>query len=1489
MEKKKTNIAKKALKILGVTLIIILVLLVGVRLSLKTKYVHNIVKNTAIKAANKQLNAELNINKIEGDLWKDFKILSVSITNPDTLVKIDTLHINYDIFSLLSGTFNINEVDIKQTYIKVSETDSSQFDILELVDSSTDTTDKDTESNFHFDIKKIGIHNLQAHLFSPSLLPDSILSIKNLDFKGGFALLDNPQVKISKLDFNIVEGRLPEPINISTKAHFDGNTFNLEQFVLDTGRSLLESSANIDTDLNQISGNFSAKPFTTEDIIPYLNQDIPHDNINLELSLSGDKNEILTSLSLKSNIIKELLLTAQLQIEPTPSLKSLNIEGNGLQIPNLETEEVLASINYLNLNLEGEINQEYENARLNWNLSANNIYAQDYMIDNLKSSGKLTDGDITGAIEINSHANEWVSIVPVINDVFGSLPTWQIDIEGKHIDGEFWAVNEDYKTDFDFIAHANGKGFELSNQNWYYDITIGQKPFELMEQTIDHIVIDGKVNEKQFTLHSNLKIKESEIKAQIEAIDFLDENIQFDYYLKTESLNLADIKTLEELPSKLDIELTGKGSGNNLDNLKLDGSLASENGYLNTSLIEKVNVNYQLNENILTINHGEFLSEITDLDFSLLFDINDFQNPNNNMDFEMELKNLNTLAPLANLNTLKAIGNVKGKLDLDDEKLLQTKLDLHLANIQVDSLLIADEISGDIRATIAPQINYNLDINIDKPTLSGAVLQDIIFEGDGIIASNKIDGSYRLSIYGSERGNILQKGVYTADTDINSLLLTVQQFDINALDSKLSMQKDFVITVQDNAVKTDTLHLISDKKDTYLMVSVPIADSLKQTAWLKGNNFDFGIIQDVLLDERFVDGVLSGNIDFTKTDTTISANAALALEDINYQGFISDSIGIFLNIENDKLVAKTNIIVNEKEIVNGSVDLPFAFESGESLPDEFFERPVEGHLKINSTELTQLQSLLDIFNIKNTNGIISFDGSLSGNAGNPEFDGKLVISKPVFSGVPLDSIYAGFSYHNESNKVKIESLVTAKSQKVVEANVDIPFVYNFRTFEVITTSEEDPIKVSVLTDKFNLAALNDFLDHNTATNLRGALSGNLDITSNKDTTNIDGEFKLDNARVNITAANIKLEDIRSKLLINENRITLDELRAKSGPGTFNANGFISLNGLSPDTMDINVKANQFRLINTQDYNANIDLDSKISGTVFNPKITGKLAVKNGFVVLQSFGDKYIEDVTLDEEIDNISLYDSLAVEMQLVIERNFYVRNKQYLDMEVEVIGDIDAVKEKGKDLELFGSLDGPKGYVKPLGKLFNLDEAQITFSGPVTDPDLYIKSSHQPNQEPVTLFYIIEGTASQPVFRFDSDPPMEQKDIIAYTIFGRPFYALDSWQRTVSGGSGNTTTASDVILNILLDEVESLAMQELGIDVVQIDNIRSGNETGTSVKAGWYVNNRTFFAVISEFGNSNPKTLFLLEYMLTKNIDLIITQGDNARQGIDVRWKYDY
>ncbi len=266
--------------------------------------------------------------------------------------------------------------------------------------------------------------------------------------------------------------------------------------------------------------------------------------------------------------------------------------------------------------------------------------------------------------------------------------------------------------------------------------------------------------------------------------------------------------------------------------------------------------------------------------------------------------------------------------------------------------------------------------------------------------------------------------------------------------------------------------------------------------------------------------------------------------------------------------------------------------------------------------------------------------------------------------------------------------------------------------------------------------------------------------------------------------------------------------------------------------------------------------------------------------------------TQPNPISETAVYDSLKMDVKLNINRNFWLRNRTSPEMALELTGNVEATKNPGDSLQIFGEFDTDQGYATQFGKRFDLQTGKVTFSGNPTNPALDIKSLYklrQPND--ISIYYMITGTVQNPIFNYSSDPSMDLKNIISYTLFGRPFNALLSWEQTVSGSSSTSEAAKSALMNLLLDRVENLATERLGIDVIQIDNSGQSTGNGTTIKIGKYITDRVFLAVLQQLGGSNQSSQVILEYYLYKNLGLILTQseGQDSKTGIDVLWHYDY
>ncbi|MEX0723476.1 MAG: translocation/assembly module TamB domain-containing protein [Gracilimonas sp.] len=1515
MSTDKKNILPKMLKGLAWALLSLILIAALARLSLKTSWVHSFAKKQAESIANESLNGTLTIADIDGDLWNDFSIYDIHLSQKDTLLSLDSLRITYDIWSLLNSNFSASNINISGLKTRILETDDERFNVPDLLKTEATEDTSTAGSAFGIDIQNLQVDNSSIFVHSPTFLPDSSLSIEKLSASAAFSFKDEISASLSSLSFRLIEGRLPEPISFSSSASYEDEMISLNELVIETGRTLFRVNGFTGLQDSSLAFEGVSMPLSFQDFQPYLDYQLPENNLQLSLGISGSFRSLQVELQAEGDGFDDLVVVSDVSISETPTLNLFGINGKNLDLGYFTNDSIDAEIGDFQFSLEGNISEDYENMDLTWGFTLNEIQYQDYYLQILFGSGTIIEGNSLATIQAKDGQDE-IALITDIKSIFSEQPDWSLQSRVEHIDLGWWLKNPELNGELSFRAKANGKGFELTDDPWDFSITpslftkrtiitrdsasskvtaikpvIAKDTIVINGQKFSDLGVTGDITKDRVEAAGFIQLIEDKLNFDVAVSDFLGELPSYSFIIETRDFNAQEVYGAEDFETSINLAATGNGQYFDPEQIRLNANLRIDSSFVNGASFDSLNVNAGLSGTILTVHEGNLLSEVIEGSFSGRRNLLDQTDPDNNFALDMQLKNVQPLASLVGAEIFNATGTITGNVTEIIESELLFDGNIKLNDIRYDSLFTANTIEGSTKISIREEYGYDFSLDIDQPSFSNVMLQDLEFSAVGISTVDSLSGNFTLDIVSGEAGEISQSGNYDINTETLKTSLTWDTFDFQTPSRLLSLQRPFRLNYRDNSIQSDTL-MISSDEGTYLNLAIPYADSLSQQIWAEGHDFDFGIIQDIIFGERFVDGILSGDLEIDNSPDQLSGNGALGITNLTYQSTELDRIGLNFELASERLNANMSVTLDGQEAIAGQLDIPFVPQAPEKLDDSFFEEPVSGEIRINPINLDDFQSLLQNFQITQTTGFLSFNGSLSGSAGNPDFEGRFNLQDPTLSGIRIDSAFASFEYYHQQKKMSGITEINARGQKAASISAEIPISMDFRTFEFIMPDESDMLSFNLITDNFNLSVFNDFLNKDYMRRLRGTLNADINIAGTKENLTPKGSLRLSGGELNIPIAGINLTRISSELGFSDSgNLLLNSFNMTSGSGSFSADGSIDLDGITPSNLDINARATRFRLANTSDYNLTIDLNSTLSGPPTTPTASGQLNIKNGFIYLQDFGERSVETVELEEEnASSFSPYDSLAIDMQFVIERDFLIRNRRYLDLEIELTGELDAQKQTGdEDLQLFGTLDAERGYVRPLGKQFTVEEGRFTFSGPLTEPDIYINTSYIPQSsqkegDPIVLYYIIEGNAIDPEFRFESEPQMEQQDIICYTLFNKPCYALESWQQVVSGGSGSSPT--DLLVGVLLDEFETLATQELGIDVVQIETTRSG---GTSIRTGWYLNRKTFFAIVNEISGVSPKTIFILEYLLNKNLDLIITQGDDNRQGIDLRWQYDY
>lgn len=1485
VEEKRHSAFVQWIRRLGWTLLGLVMLGVLLRLSLKTDFVRNWAKGLIVSTANEQLNGTLTIDAINGDLWKEFTISGIQISQQDTVVSVDSVHVAYNIWALVNGQVDIYKLGIYQPYANLKQ-QGNLWNVQDLMKKSSDTTSSGSMFGLH--IEDLNLENGVISVEADSLPVESNFTIKQLEIGSRLSFSDaRYDINLRDLSFDVTNTKLDQPLRVKTAASANSNKITLEKLVLATGNSLVKSSASFSRVDSAAHLNVSAVPISWKDIASYANSLPLRQNLKVNLDINGKPSQFGLQLKAQADGLESFKIGSRFQWKQSLVLQQITASAEYINPGTFLADTTLPSLHNLNAEFSGNVNlQDYQKGSGSLQFSAHDIQQTTHHIDKISVQGNWSGPSATVDLEANQQQQN-VNTHLEASQVWSDLPRISAKLKASHIDPGVWTQDTTYSGDVNFTARASGAGWYPDKQAWDYSIDLSQS--HLMNQPISSLSASGKLSHVRATLDGQMKIRGGVLTFNANVQD-LQANPTYKYKITSRDFDPAALTGIKDFATSLNGRITGSGRGFDPTKMQLHSSVEIDSSIVNGEYIRGLSADIAIRDTVAVVDSARLRSTIADGEFNFRMHMLHRYDSNNQLSLKLHLKDISALAPLAAIDTLAAEGNVTGKLSPDGEENLTFNGSLDLSGVKYNSLFTSDNIKGSVEARIHNNFEYKADVDLEAPTFSGLRIQDMHFKTSGDYIEPRTAGQFEFQFSSPNEGRIEQAGRYSIKGD--SIRVITDTLNIVSDFRTLRLQKSFTLNIAGNTIRMDTMRVTSQDQSAFLEIGIPIINENEQRGFVRGQSLNTAVIQSCLLGESYFKGMLSGQFQIARKDTSLQARGNLLLSDIDYQGAQFDSLVVGGNINNDRMQGDLTVRNEGQQLVHGEADLPFKLGDPQNFPNAFFAESVSGQFDIKKIDIEQFRPIFNKAGITNTKGVFSFHGHLHGQAGMPQFSGDAVLHNAVLSGVPVDSVTAGLDYNHEESELHLNASVISLQQKAAQIDAQIPLFINMRTFRVDLPGEQDSIAVDVSTHNFNLAALNDFVDRQLVRNVSGELNGSVQLRGQVNDLKTDGQLVLHKGAFRLVPAGIRVDNMQSTLNFKPDKIELSHFSAGSGKGSMKASGIIAMKQLIPGDINVDVSANNFRVANTAHYNAVIDLDAKAGGTFTQPKISGKLNVISGFLELQNFGEKSVENVQLDsaETGPNVSVYDSLSLDLDLAFNRRFYIRNKKYLDMQMELDGSVDMLKDPGKDLQIFGAINTADGYARPFGKEFKLQEGQVTFSGDPTNPKLRVRTRYEPpqTQQDIVIWYTIEGTVENPKFKYESEPPMELENIISYTLFGQPFYALDSWKQVVANSGGNTSAAS-VALDVLLDRVETLATQKLGIDVVKIDNNRSNGENGTSITTGWYLNPKVFFAIQNVITGSTPDTSFELEYMLQKNLKIIIRQGNGIRQGVDLKWNYDY
>ncbi len=582
--------------------------------------------------------------------------------------------------------------------------------------------------------------------------------------------------------------------------------------------------------------------------------------------------------------------------------------------------------------------------------------------------------------------------------------------------------------------------------------------------------------------------------------------------------------------------------------------------------------------------------------------------------------------------------------------------------------------------------------------------------------------------------------------------------------------------------------------------------------------------------------------------------------------------------------------------------------------------PEDMQLKIEQLDLDRLSTAFD--SPAALKGKLAADLSLKGTASAPILTGLLSVDSGAVNQFSYQAIHSKFDYSSRKFNWTFALLPYQAESLSIDGFLPMNLALDNQRALIL---RDQPMQIQVTTSGLPLSVIQ--ASGQPFRQVQGLLTADLAISNTLNAPSVTGTFGLRDGKVSLPKYGIEYSDILSHLTIRDARLTLDTLMIRRDQGYSTGSGSLdfdkSLLSGTIKTTQFDFVANQFYVVRHKDYQIEITGDAQFTGSGNEPKFGGKItvgrsswflpAVMEQAAAQQAAADKSVPLLVMatrkpDSLADStgglnpnnrtgsdsakVDWYQNLRGQFKVTIPRNTWLRSP---DLNLEIgEGDIDLVKN-GPDFEIFGPIKILRGQYNMYGKRFTILQGSLLFQGGKEyNPEIAMQAQYifrTAEREKKTLKLDVSGKAFSPVLKFTlDDNDIEERDALAYVMYGRSMDELTSGQKS-GAGSAQQDLAKGAAANMLSSQLSQTLGSKLGLDVVDISS--QGSLAAATVTVGKYLTNDLFMSYQKSLGQSQDQSatpeIVTLEYELTKFLSLQLLQGDEKTSGVDFILKFQH
>jgi translocation and assembly module TamB len=145
-----------------------------------------------------------------------------------------------------------------------------------------------------------------------------------------------------------------------------------------------------------------------------------------------------------------------------------------------------------------------------------------------------------------------------------------------------------------------------------------------------------------------------------------------------------------------------------------------------------------------------------------------------------------------------------------------------------------------------------------------------------------------------------------------------------------------------------------------------------------------------------------------------------------------------------------------------------------------------------------------------------------------------------------------------------------------------------------------------------------------------------------------------------------------------------------------------------------------------------------------------------------------------------------------------------------------------------------------------------------------------------------VGGTAQKPSLTLRSEPELEQADILAVLLFGKPTTALGQGEKMDLQQQALKVTSGYAAAKIGESVSQALGLEELGIDLREVDF------TGGSIGFGRYVAPNTYVSVSQDIAGKKAREVSV-EYSMSRQWKVTTSTSASGNNEAGIVWHKEY